>query len=102
MSRRLHPVSLHEAAQSSPTLARLAELAHDSRERLKAVEKLIPAGLRPAIQAGPVEGDAWCLLVSGNAAAAKLRQLLPHLQTCLRDKGWEVNSIRVKVQIPTK
>ena len=100
MNRRLHPVSLHDAAQASPTLARLAELARDSTERLKAVEKLIPVGLRPAIQAGPVEGTTWCLLVSGNAAAAKLRQLLPALQACLCDRGWEVNSIRVKVQIP--
>jgi len=98
MDQRHRPVSVQEAAQNSPTLARLAELARESAERLKAVETLIPGALRPAIQAGPIEGPDWCLLVEGNAAAAKLRQLLPLLQSHLRSRGWEVNSIRLKVQ----
>ncbi|MGE0496979.1 MAG: hypothetical protein AB7I35_07685 [Ramlibacter sp.] len=102
MSRLHHPVSLQQAAQDSPTLARLAELARDSSERLKAVELLIPVPLRPAIKAGPVDGSDWCLLVSSNAAAAKLRQVLPALLARLRDRGWEVNSIRLKVQMPQK
>jgi hypothetical protein len=54
--------------------------------------------MRPAIQAGPAEGDVWCLLVNGSAAAAKLRQLSPMLVTRLRSKGWDVNTIRIKVQ----
>lgn len=87
-----------QAAQDSPTLARLAELARDSGERLKAVELLIPAALRPAIKAGPVDGPNWCLLVESSAAAAKLRQLVPALQNRLRDRGWEITSIRIKVQ----
>jgi hypothetical protein len=41
----------------------------------------------------------WCLILDNNAAAAKIRQLLPALQSHLRVKGWEVNSIRLKVQI---
>jgi hypothetical protein len=98
MNRRLHPVTLQQAAADSPTLARLSELARDSGERLKAVELLIPAALRSAVKAGPVEGPAWCLLVESSAAAAKLRQVLPALQHRLRDRGWEVTSIRVKVQ----
>ena len=98
MNRRLHPVTLQQAAADSPTLARLSELARDSGERLKAVELLIPAALRSAVKAGPVEGPAWCLLVDSSAAAAKLKQVLPALQNRLRDRGWEVTSIRVKVQ----
>ena len=87
-----------QAAEDSPTLARLVELARESGERLKAVEPLIPEALRPAVKAGPIEGTAWCLLVSNNAAAAKLRQVLPALQSRLRDRGWQVTSIRLKVQ----
>ncbi|RYF30834.1 MAG: hypothetical protein EOO23_04210 [Comamonadaceae bacterium] len=98
MNRILHPVTLQQAAADSPTLARLAELARDSGERLKAVELLIPVAMRSAVKAGPVDGPSWCLLVDSNAAAAKLRQVLPALQHCLRDRGWEVTSIRVKVQ----
>ncbi|MBX3654310.1 MAG: hypothetical protein KIS62_09465 [Ramlibacter sp.] len=102
MSRLHHPVSVQQAALDSPTLARLAELARDSSERLKAVELLIPAPLRATIKAGPVDGTDWCLLVSSNAAAAKLRQVVPALLARLRDRGWEVNSIRLKVQIAQK
>ena len=98
-ARRLLPVSVQQACDDSPTLARLAQLARESGERLKAVEPLIPAPLRACVQAGPIEGTAWCLLVNGNAAAAKLRQLLPAFQAHLCSRGWEVTSIRLKVQL---
>ena len=61
------------------------------------MEPLIPPAMRAAIQAGPIEGGSWCLLVRGNAAAAKLRQLLPALAAGLRSKGYAVDSIRLKV-----
>ncbi|HYD77838.1 hypothetical protein [Ramlibacter sp.] len=98
MNRRLHPVTVQQAADDSPTLARLAELARESGERLRAVESLIPAALRPRVKPGPIDGPAWCLLVEGNAAAAKLRQLLPALQAHLCHRGWQVTAIRIKVQ----
>lgn len=98
MSRRHYAVSLQQASQESPTLARLTALTRESTERLKAIETLIPAGLRTTIQAGPIDGDSWCLLVKSNSAAAKLRQLAPALQAHLRSRGWEVNAIRLKVQ----
>lgn len=97
--QRLHqPVTLMQAAESSPTLAGLAALARESGERLKAVENLLPPALRKSVQAGPIEGTSWCLLVKGNAAAAKLRQLLPALAAALRQRGWDVQAIRLKVQ----
>jgi hypothetical protein len=96
--RSLHPVTLQQAAEDSPTLAKLAQLARESGERLKAVESVIPAPLRSSLRAGPIEGTSWCLLVDNNAAAAKLRQVVPALLNRLRDRGWEVTSIRLKVQ----
>ncbi len=101
-NRRLHPVTLQQAAQDSPTLARLSQLARESGERLKAIETLIPQPLRSAVRAGPIDGTAWCLLVDSNAAAAKLRQVIPALLAHLCDRGWQVNSIRLRVQIPEK
>jgi hypothetical protein len=99
MNRRQHAITVLQASQDSPTLARLAELSRDSVARLNALDGLIPTALRPAIQAGPIDGDAWCLLLDNNAAAAKVRQLVPSLLAHLRVKGWEINSIRLKVQI---
>ncbi|MEO6625927.1 MAG: DciA family protein [Burkholderiaceae bacterium] len=97
--RRLNSaVSILQASMDSPTLARLAELGRDSSARLQAINPLLPAGLRGSIAAGPIEGSSWCLLLDNSAAAAKLRQMLPSLLAHLRSKGWEVESIRLKVQ----
>lgn len=99
-SPRLHrAVTFSQAAENSPSLARLTELVQESNNRLKAIESLIPAALRPAIQAGPIDQDGWCLLISSNAAAAKVRQLLPLILSRLHDRGWKVNSIRLKILI---
>ncbi len=73
-------------------------LTRESSARLQAIQPLLPPALRSAIQAGPIEGPSWCLLVKGNAAAAKLRQLAPALAAHLRSKGWDVQGIRLKVQ----
>ncbi|MBA4112404.1 MAG: hypothetical protein C0492_03410 [Verminephrobacter sp.] len=98
MHRRHHAVTLQQAADASPMLAQLAALTRESSERLKAVESLVPPALRPALQAGPIEGTTWCIMVKSNAAAAKLRQLVPAMQAHLRSKGWQVNVIRLKIQ----
>lgn len=97
MNRRYHAVTLFEATEGSPTLASLAARARDANERLAAVQDLIPPEMRPAILAGPAEGDVWCMLVNGSAAAAKLRQLAPMLQARLKSRGWDVATIRIKV-----
>lgn len=92
------PMTLDQAARHSPTFARLAEQVADSTKRLRAIENLIPQALRPAIKAGPVDDSAWCLIVDNSAVAAKVRQLLPLFQTRLGSLGWQVTSIRLKVQ----
>jgi hypothetical protein len=97
MNRRHHPVPVQQAAEESPTLARLAQLARESGERFKAIESSLPAALIPSIRPGPIEGSTWCLLVDNSAVAAKLRQLLPVLQAKLNHLGWEVSLIRLKV-----
>jgi hypothetical protein len=98
MNRHRQPVSLLQATKESPTLARLTALVDDSSARLSAIESLMPPALRSGIQAGPIDGSTWCLVAANSAIAAKLRQILPSLESHLRAKGWDVNSIRLKIQ----
>lgn len=95
-------VTAHQAVENSAALGRLTELVKESSDRLKAIESLIPENLRPAIKAGPIDGESWCLLVNGSAAAAKLRQLTPLIKARLLGKGWKVTSIRLKILIAQK
>ena len=98
ITRRHHAISVEQAAKESPTLAQLVALTQDSKERLRSVLPLIPPALRNCIEAGPIEGSTWCVLVRNNAAASKLRFLLPGMEAHLRVKGWDVQHIRLKVQ----
>ncbi|WP_369952376.1 hypothetical protein [Limnohabitans sp. TS-CS-82] len=73
-------------------------MTQDTQARIRAIAPLLPASLRALVQSGGVEGDAWCLLVPNSAVAAKLRQTIPALCAHLRTKGWDVNTIRIKVK----
>ena len=87
-------ITAHDAVQNSAALGQLTALIRESNARLKAIESLVPESLRPFVKAGPIDGATWCLLVNGNAAAAKLRQLTPLIQSRLLANGWKVTSIR--------
>lgn len=102
MHRKHQAVTLFEAASESPTLSQLARLTRESTERLRVVLPLLPESLRGAVRPGPIDGETWCVLVSSAAASAKLRQLLPAMQACLRSRGWQVSAIRLKVQTPSQ
>ncbi len=91
-------VSVSDALERAPTLARLTALAHQSQHCLSLLDTLLPSALRSGIQAGPIEGTQWCLLAANSAVAAKLRQLAPALTAHLRAKGYEITTIRIKVQ----
>lgn len=96
--RRHYAIPLHQAAEESPALARLADRVRASSTRLAAIRPLLPVPLRAAVQAGPIDEGQWCLLVSSNAVAAKLRQFVPALQMHLQAQGLAVSGIRIKVQ----
>jgi len=74
-------------------------MVRESSDLLKSVELLLPAPMRASVKAGPIDGDTWCLLISSNAVAAKLRQLLPTLQARLQANGHNITSIRLKLLI---
>ena len=90
-------VSAYDAVAGAPTLAHLARLGRESSARLIAITPLLPEALRSAVKAGPLDDKSWCLLVTGNAAAAKIRQILPLIEARLQSDGWIKKSIRLKI-----
>jgi hypothetical protein len=97
-SRSTTVFSLDEAVGAAPVLTQLRERLALSERCLGHVRPLIPITMRHQVKAGPIDGTQWCLLVGSSAASTKLRQLLPAIQTALTQQGFEVTSIRIKVQ----
>lgn len=74
-----------------PTVMRMAALQRDCAETLPA---MFEACAILQFEAGQL------VLSTPNAAiAAKLKQQLPKLQGALQQRGWQVNAIRLKVQV---
>lgn len=89
---------LEQALQQSAPLARLQSLMRESNARFDAIRAGLPAALAPHVKPGPVDETGWSLLAANPSVAAKLRQLQPRLEDLLREHGWEVSAIRIKVQ----
>ncbi|WP_083438527.1 DciA family protein [Caldimonas brevitalea] len=99
MNRRAdRTLPIHEALSRHAGLARIQQLMRESNERFEVVRPLLPPALAAHVKAGPVDEQGWSLLAPNGAAAAKLRQLQPRLEEALRQRGWQVSAIRVKVQ----
>lgn len=92
-------ITISAAVEQTDSLSRLYQLAKASQLQLAQIRAAIPAPLFPQIQAGPINGDEWCLLVENSTVAAKLRQLIPHLLANLKQAGFHVTKIRLKVQL---
>ena len=88
---------LQQALQMSAPLARIFERLRDSKARFEAIRSSLPASLAAHVKPGPVDEIGWTLLAANAAVAAKLRQLQPRLEEAIRDRGWTVSEIRVKV-----
>jgi hypothetical protein len=89
---------VHEALRRSAPLTQLRERLDDSRSRYAAIRPGLPDLLVAHVAPGPVDEEGWSLLASNASVAAKLRQLKPRLETLLRERGWQVSAIRIKVQ----
>jgi hypothetical protein len=89
--------SVKQILDGATSLSQLQALARDGQNRLQAILPLLPVSMRSLVQSGGIDGEAWCILVPNSAMAAKLRQFLPSLCAHLRTKGWNVQTITVKV-----
>jgi hypothetical protein len=84
--------------RSSTALIRLHQLMRDSSARFDAIRPHLPILLAAQTKPGPVDDLGWSLLAANTSVAAKLRQLQPRLEQILQERGWQVSSIRIKVQ----
>ena len=89
---------IEQALRQSEPLVRLQSLMRDSNARFDAIRPGLPAARAPHVKPGPVDETGWSLLAANASVAAKLRQLQPRLEDLLRERGWKVSAIRVKVQ----
>lgn len=74
-----------------PTLEKMAALQSDA-------DRLLP-GTPGACRILQLDGGQLLIAVPNAALATRLRQMLPKLQAGLREKGWPVEHIRLKVQM---
>ena len=90
--------ALGAALDQSQPLAQLLQRLQESRARFDALQAHLPEALRAAVRPGPLDAAGWTLMVSGGAAASKLRQLLPALEAALQASGFAPLPIRVRVR----
>jgi hypothetical protein len=93
-----YALPIEQALNRSAPLERLKQLMQDSNARLDAIRPHLPAALAPYVKPGPIDESGWSLIAMNASVAAKLRQLQPRLEDTLRERGWQVSAIRVKVQ----
>lgn len=91
------PLTMAQALNANQGLVRLNEMVAGSRARLQTVMAAVPRSLQGALMAGPLDESGWTLLVRNAAAAAKLRQLQPHLELLLAERFGAGQTLRVKV-----
>ncbi len=91
--------SFADAMSASASLALLAERMRASNARFAAIRHRLPGALASQVRAGPLDDAGWSILAANPAVAAKLRHLVPQIQSDLRDAGLPVPLVRVKVAV---
>ncbi len=91
------PLTVGQALRASNQLVHLGELMAGSRARLECVKAAVPRSLHGALLPGPLDAEGWSLLVRNAAAAAKLRQLKPHLELLLKERYGPEENLRIRV-----
>lgn len=91
------PRPVGRTLQEDSTLMSLAHRMRRSQACLQAIRPVVPATLRPHLQAGPWDDKGWTLLTSQAAALVKLRHLLPLMEDALKAQGLATPQIRLHV-----
>ncbi|MGW8390765.1 DciA family protein [Pseudoduganella sp. HUAS MS19] len=79
-------------AKLLPAVQRMANLQRDCYE-------VLPSAFK-SCEVFAFDGGDLTLAVPNTAVAAKLKQQVPKMQETLNGKGWQINNIRFRVQMP--
>ncbi len=82
----------------------LGPLAREARRLLalnRVWEAIAPPGLARSSRVGLVKDGVLTLYADNGAAAARLKAQLPRLLSNFRQRGYDLNGIRVEVQVKT-
>jgi hypothetical protein len=100
-TRNRHPKTAKGAADFLRAHDKMSSLL-PALERLAALQKDCSALLPSTVQACPVlqyEAGQLILAAPNSALAARLKQQLPRLQDGLLKRGWQIDAIRIKLQV---
>jgi hypothetical protein len=90
-------LSIAEALRASAPLASLRDALRESNARFQAIKPALPGALAAHVKPGPVDAEGWSLLAANGSVAAKLRQLTPRFEILLREAGWNMTAVRIKI-----
>jgi hypothetical protein len=90
------PTPVADAMRAHDGLSQLSARLEASRRRLRIIGPALPGALLASVQPGPLDEDGWSLLAANAAVAAKLRHLLPRLESLLAQAGLP-GRIRIKL-----
>ena len=96
-TRARRALAFNDALGESPTMQKLGALINQSQSQLQSIAHLLPKSSGRGIQAGPIDENGWCLLVSNAAIASKLRQLIPDIERHLLSLGAQPAKVRIKI-----
>ena len=102
MSAKSSPItpsalSIADALRGSAPLASLRDALRESSARFDTIKPALPGALAGHVKPGPVDAEGWSLLAANGSVAAKLRQLTPRFEILLREAGWTVTTVRIKI-----
>ena len=103
---RPDPRTIADNVQAPGLLSQLRYRMAQSQARLACILPLLPAPMRPHMQAASIDwididgqqSAVWHVLCPNAAAAAKLRQLQPRLLAQLQTQGLATHELRFKIQ----
>ena len=110
MARSQRSTAPHHQGKTPPATLAVSWLVNDqqgasvlaaARDLLaaqEAVREALPAALAHACQVARIDRQQMTLAVPGAAYAAKLRQVAPRIIQRLAQRGWNLQTIQVRVQ----